>query len=255
MKQLSTPRKAETLCASGEDNLPVGFVTSADGIAMGDEGDDDGMSDSGSGDEDVPVITHALTVPAPNAEAQLSISETELNTKLTDGVRMDTDTFLVMIHEFGFYPKIVQVHSVRQHLEMSLNRRKAKKLTYEAFIECLLRISFVYLSMYGNNVQQAAGSKAKCIWLLTLLRSRYKHLGLSKRGSAMGRGEVDLSGEWVRKTVNVDTMPLKSLVLWPALDAQVGPQRPKINIDPSTARASFNAGFSTYPSALPCTRE
>lgn len=146
---------------------------------------------------------------------------------------MDTDTFLVMVHEFGFYPKVVQVHSVRQHLDISLKRRNATKLSYEAFIECLLRISFVYLSIYGNNVQQTAGSKAKCIWLLTFLRARYKHLGLGRRMSASERGEGLEAGrqtghDWKKKSVDIDKMPLKSMLLWPALDAKVAPQTKKI---------------------------
>jgi len=155
-------------------------------------------------------------------------------------VQMLPSSFLAMIRDFGFFPNIVQHHSLRQHLEITLNRRKAVKLNYEAFIECLLRISFVYLSIYGNNVQQACSAKGKCVWLLTFLQSRYKLLGLSRRMSAVNRGEhVDGSGhDWVKKPVNVDTMPLNDLVLWEAMDAHVAPRR-KVVMECTATRPSF----------------
>jgi hypothetical protein len=158
---------------------------------------------------------------------------------------MDPKDFRFMAHDFGFFPNLVQLHSIKQHVDMSLTRRNASQLTYEAFIECLLRITFVYLSIYGNNIQQASFSKAKCMWLLTLLRVRCNELklpnglsaeappadsNLSPPGSPYGsHGGVRFCGALWEETnaVNVDTMLLENLVIWTTMDAEEpAPERP-----------------------------
>lgn len=43
------------------------------------------------------------------------------------------------------------------------------------FTEAVLRTSFNYLAVNGNNIQQATSSKAKLLWLITYLRSVFLH--------------------------------------------------------------------------------
>jgi hypothetical protein len=153
-------------------------------------------------------------------------------------VMMDPGSFRFMVHDLGLFPGVVQLHSVQQHLDISLSRRESIKLSYQAFVECLLRIAFVYLSIYGNNVQQAAFSKAKCVWLITLLRVRCNELMLP--GGLSAEEEHGVGRAWQKKdNVNLDTMPLDKLVLWPAMDADVGPLR--------TRRASTSFSMASRP--------
>jgi len=138
---------------------------------------------------------------------------------------MEQENFHAMLHEFGFLPTIVQTHSARQHVEIALARRNANLLSYESFIECLCRIAFVYLSIFGNSVQQVAPSKAKMVWLLTLLRARCRDLHMPD-GLGDPRGAA-----WIkRKHFNLDACDLESLVVWPALNCSVGHSRVKQQI-------------------------
>jgi len=150
---------------------------------------------------------------------------------------MRPEGFEAMLREFQLFPDILQIHSARQHVQISLSRRGGiKRLTYAAFIECLCRVAFVYLCIYGNSAQQNVPSKHKCIWLLALLRARCEDLGLEKlkggfscgpqlaKGGA-GAGAHAEESLWLkRQDVNVDTLPLPRLVLWRALDADLAPQ-------------------------------
>lgn len=136
------------------------------------------------------------------------------------------EAFETMLREFRFFPMIVQTHSARQHIRISLKRHRMRELSFAAFVECICRISFVYLSLYGNSVQQGAPSKRKCLWLFTLLRAGCRELGIN----TPGREGVDVFGEerdmWQsRKKCNLDGMLLERLVLWEALDAKLDVNR------------------------------
>jgi len=158
-------------------------------------------------------------------------------------LRMRTERFEEMLRDLGFFPHIVQQHSAKMHilaaqdrcgnildrcgnilgstasghrLITSAGRRRrtligradpsgARPLSYESFLLCICRISFVYLSVYGNSIQQASSSKRKCLWMLTFLR--VKTSGTSPQ-CAVGE---DIWNS--RCTCNLDAMPLKSLVL------------------------------------------
>eukprot|EP00932_Pfiesteria_piscicida_P022359 SRR837773.9117.p1 GENE.SRR837773.9117~~SRR837773.9117.p1 ORF type:complete len:222 (-),score=25.39 SRR837773.9117:41-706(-) len=144
------------------------------------------------------------------------------------------------LHEFleamHFFPDVVQVFTLRQHLAVFVRRRGAEcrqqlpgiRLDFRCFLECLCRIAFVYLSFYGNAVQQQAPSIWKCLWLLSLLRIRCRdlgpHLGLPE--SLVGGPHLPHDGGklWrVRvESPPVDTLRLEDLVFWPALEAASG---------------------------------
>lgn len=201
--------------------------------------------------DEVKYSSNRSVTSSPSLTADCSISRqisgastdglSECDSEDDDGVnaKMHPDAFLHFIREFGFFPKVVQHHSVQQHLEISLTRRNAKRLTYGAFIECLLRISFVFLSIYGNSIQQAACAKAKCIWLLTFLRSRCATLSHTQQSGTPMNGD-----EWLKRAVDIDTLQLRDMVLWPALDAPVKPPvaRKKLKADDSE-RSSFVTGL------------
>merc|ERR1712190_528068 len=125
------------------------------------------------------------------------------------------------------FPDIVQKHSAHQHVQVSLRRsgKGSRTLSYEAFVECLCRIAFVYLSVYGNSVQQMAPSKRKCLWFITLLRAGCRDAGLNEIVFPGGEGEwfaahsaFDHSTQTHRRQ-SLDRFPLESLVLWRTLNA------------------------------------
>lgn len=121
------------------------------------------------------------------------------------GRRMPQEQFHTMLQDFKFFPTIVQRHSAQRHMEISMNRRGHTSLSYSGFIESLCRITFVYLSTYGNPVQQTAPSKRKCLWMFALLRASQE------------------TGTWHRAQCKLDQVPLRRLVLWRALDAGCTP--------------------------------
>merc|ERR1712217_83860 len=145
--------------------------------------------------------------------------------------------FEAMLKDLGFFPDIVQIHSLKQHLHHSLTRHPHSlgQLTFSAFLECLCRIVFVYLSIYGNSVQLPAPSKSKCLWLIAMLRVRCRDFGqdLGLPTSLTGdpsKGENEGSLWRTREACVLDTMPLKRLFLWRALDADVASTGPSLSV-------------------------
>lgn len=124
-----------------------------------------------------------------------------------ESMAMEPENFHYLLHEFGFMPTVVQIHSARQHVEISLTRRNTLLISFECFVEILCRIAFVYMSNFGNSVQQGSPSKAKIVWLITLLRARCRDLKLPQ-------GLADLKGPtWTKKkSFNLDGAELESLV-------------------------------------------
>jgi len=122
-------------------------------------------------------------------------------------LRMSINQFIFMLDQFQFFPHIVQWHSVHHHVEISVARRGVRDFTYTAFVECLCRICFVFLSIYGNSVQQASTSKRKFLWMIAMLRQGCQTCDIEKPAL------------WRRSKCNLDAMPLRRLVLWRALDA------------------------------------
>lgn len=135
--------------------------------------------------------------------------------------RMQPESFLQMLRDFGFFPDIVQQHSAQMHILAAGSSdttahhdckpviedgvSSAGLISYRSFVHCLCRISFVYLSVYGNSIQRVSSSKRKCLWMLTFLRAR-------------SPGALDDSSSqediWdIRCTCNLDHMCWKSLVL------------------------------------------
>lgn len=128
--------------------------------------------------------------------------------------------FEQLLVDFELFPTIIQTHSANQHLQISLRRRERQDLTYPAFVECLCRIAFVYLGAYGNSVQQSAPAKRKCLWLMTLLQVGCQDLEMDVRPK--GRRTSSPNTAWPRNLrFDLDREPLRSLVLWKTLDAEV----------------------------------
>lgn len=148
---------------------------------------------------------------------------------------MSPIAFQTLLQDLHLYPEIVQIHSLRQHLHLSLSRDGLPALTYPAFVECLLRTAFVYLSIYGNNIQQEAPSKWMGLWLFGLLSVRCRALGpvlgLPEKlsgGAAQrpkeGAEEDDGAAHcrlWPRDPVDLDSAPLRRLTLHRTIDAEL----------------------------------
>jgi hypothetical protein len=144
-------------------------------------------------------------------------------------IRMTREQFEFMCRALGIFPGFVQMHSMQQHVDLSLSRRSLSKLTYAAFVECLCRIAFTYLDIHGNDIQKGASSQMKTMWLLTMLRVKCKdqseNLNLS---NDLGGPRDGITGGLLwekRKFVSIDTMRLESLILWRTLDAVVESSR------------------------------
>lgn len=138
--------------------------------------------------------------------------------------RLPRENFEKLLRDLRLFPEIVQMHSMTHHVDVSMSRREPiEELTYAAFVECLCRIAFVYLCTNGNDVQQAAPSQFKAIWLLSLLRARCRAFGavVGLPEELVGK-EGASGGVWAkRRSVNLESMPLKSMIVWTAMDARV----------------------------------
>jgi len=133
--------------------------------------------------------------------------------------RMPRAHFEAMCKAFDFYPQLVQTFSLNLHVDRSCERRGTSELTYAAFVETLCRIAFVYLSVYGNPIQQKMPSLQKCCWLLVLLRCRCEEFGSElKLPTGLRRGAM--SKLWrERKPFVLETTPFEKLVMWRVLDS------------------------------------
>jgi hypothetical protein len=204
--------------------------------------DDDSATQREDVDEDTDEAERHMQVSTPSFSTLPQDSQFVQADSMVPDTVMDPKDFRFMAYDLGLFPGVVQLHSVKQHVAMSLTRRNASQLSYEAFVECLVRITFVYLSIYGNNIQQA-----KCMWLLTLLRVRCNELklpnGLSAEeppeGSGVGsEGSVRFCGAaWENTTsVTLDTILLQDMVLWATINSEA-PQstRPKSQLPLATA--------------------
>eukprot|EP00927_Polykrikos_kofoidii_P022323 TRINITY_DN20870_c0_g2_i1.p1 TRINITY_DN20870_c0_g2~~TRINITY_DN20870_c0_g2_i1.p1 ORF type:complete len:1106 (-),score=180.65 TRINITY_DN20870_c0_g2_i1:45-3362(-) len=141
-------------------------------------------------------------------------------------LRMSRENFEAMIHGLGFFPDIVQKHSLQQHLNFSLFRRGTTTLSFPAFVECLCRIAFSYLCVYGNTVQQTASSLCRGVWLVALLRARCRDHGarMGLGSSVAGDGNGESGRLWnQRQNVCVESIPVESLIFWRVIDECVNP--------------------------------
>ena len=91
-----------------------------------------------------------------------------------------------------------------------------RSLTYEAFVEALLRTCFMHLSYYGNNTQKSASSHMKFIWMLTYLRSVLSTLNKSREsrkksfGARMNLPEAGLGAGLAQGDIKASKLPTAS---------------------------------------------
>mmetsp|Transcript_41051 Transcript_41051/g.106153 ORF Transcript_41051/g.106153 Transcript_41051/m.106153 type:complete len:719 (-) Transcript_41051:97-2253(-) len=149
---------------------------------------------------------------------------------------MNPKRFQQFLRDMHIFPFFVQGHNLEQHLHISLDRggahaKEARMLEYQGFMECLCRIAFVYMGVYGNGVQQAASAMSKCMWLIALMcqrvRERGKHIGLPEdiiREAEAGVGEMMQKREYFE----VDVAPLEDFILWRTMDADLSPDKPTV---------------------------
>lgn len=206
-----------------------------------------GLSDS-EGEEPLPApaAPGAASVTAAGSGQGLPLAERPAALKRPGGPggHMSPAALQALLRDLGLFPDIVQIHSLRQHLHISQMRDGVIELAYPTFVECLLRMAFVYLGVYGNDVQQAAPSKWKCLWLFGLLSARCQafgdRLGLprelfdagassgSRDGGARAEEGSGAAGRlWQREPCDLDSMPLEQLTLWRTLDAEIAEAPPR----------------------------
>eukprot|EP00929_Paragymnodinium_shiwhaense_P070579 TRINITY_DN35742_c0_g1_i1.p1 TRINITY_DN35742_c0_g1~~TRINITY_DN35742_c0_g1_i1.p1 ORF type:complete len:1144 (+),score=242.65 TRINITY_DN35742_c0_g1_i1:185-3616(+) len=150
----------------------------------------------------------------------LPVSQTA--TAWTDGScmrqRMPWQCFEMMLKELQLFPLLAQTYSLKQHLALSLLRRKTKELTYAAFVECLFRMGFVHLCTGGNAVQQTAPSQFRAYWLLALLRDRCRQngdsVGLPEELAGTEEGEFGEVWEAKRIVPDMDAVLPEKLLLY-----------------------------------------
>lgn len=154
---------------------------------------------------------------------------------------MDHDAFKRMMDEIRFFPDFVQTYGLQRNLEISQSRCEDHEdgLTFSAFVECLVRICFLYLGTYGNSAQQAASSKLKCLWILAQLHARLprellaafgKKSGSEATSRSVSKAEGALKSStsfrlrdelWhTRLKFDLSAHRLEELVLWQTLHAE-----------------------------------
>eukprot|EP00933_Yihiella_yeosuensis_P025559 TRINITY_DN19817_c1_g1_i1.p1 TRINITY_DN19817_c1_g1~~TRINITY_DN19817_c1_g1_i1.p1 ORF type:complete len:750 (-),score=111.17 TRINITY_DN19817_c1_g1_i1:225-2474(-) len=119
-----------------------------------------------------------------------------------DLTRISPEKFRRMLVDIRFFPQFVQTHSLQRHLGISQERCGEEDLDFEAFVECLVRIGYVFLITYGNIKQQAAPARLKILWLLAQLHARVpRHLlvKLSESSTLEGRLSGNSDAEYARK--------------------------------------------------------
>lgn len=175
-----------------------------------------------------------------SSQGEAMLPQTDMPPRMTEG------SFLEFLKDFGIYPAMVQQHTAELHIRQTLRRRGTSKLTFTAFVETLCRIAFVYLSIYGNGVQQMSTSKRKCLWLLMMLRLRCRRFGekLCLAPSLVAGPDDGPSQAWTaRQAVDIEDVPLQELLLFRLLDAPLD-SRP-VSPRPREVRAK-DAGKKPY---------
>jgi len=117
-----------------------------------------------------------------------------------------------MLIELRFYPDFVQNFALQRHVFFTQARHNCDDLCFNAFVECLCRITFVYLNAYGNSQQKVAPTKHKTLWLLSQLEARLPQ-ELKKLGGSDG-SERGLDSLWMKNIFfDVSAAELDELVL------------------------------------------
>merc|ERR1711957_4130 len=201
----TNPNFAPMLIAPTSDSAAVVKSTVADVVAV--------PRASAPAQLDLSLDPESLPVLEASAATASSCVDAQLGEEL-----MAAESFHKFLIDFEFFPTVVQTQSMCEHIRTSERRFGTSGLCYEAFVECLTRIVFIFLSLYGNNVQQTATSKRKCLWFFTMLR-----VGCAKCGIGQNDGSEKGMVWDSRMTVCMDSLSLHELVLWRALDEMPRP--------------------------------
>lgn len=86
--------------------------------------------------------------------------------------------FLRMLRHFGLYPEMISMHTARINWNDACTSSQHGRGGFAEFVESLCRVCFMYLSVYGNCVQQTTTSKRKFLWIITWLQTKCKARGI-----------------------------------------------------------------------------
>lgn len=125
--------------------------------------------------------------------------------------------FKVMLKELRFFPDFVQSFSLDRHFFLNQQRHQTSMINFSVFVETLCRISFCWLSTYGNIAQQAMSPKYKMLWMLAMIEARIplelqqmaNQVRRSSSGASDGSVEVD-----DLDVLDVDVPPRSSSTWW-----------------------------------------
>lgn len=87
--------------------------------------------------------------------------------------------FLRMLRHFDLYPQMISMHTARLNWSDACSGSKNGVGAFPEFVESLCRACFMYLSVYGNCVQQTTTSKRKFLWIITWLQSKCRARSMS----------------------------------------------------------------------------
>lgn len=87
--------------------------------------------------------------------------------------------FLRALRHLGLYPDLVSIHMARINFDDACSSTQYGIGGFPEFAESLCRVCFMYLSVYGNCIQQTTTSKRKFLWIVTWLQSKCRDRGLS----------------------------------------------------------------------------
>ncbi|CAE7728767.1 TIC32, partial [Symbiodinium pilosum] len=96
-----------------------------------------------------------------------------------------------------------------------------ESLTFNAFVECLCRLCFCHLNIYGTSLQQLAPSKQKMLWMLAMMEARLPpELGgrFSDDGDLIDASDSPRGPDslWLRRdaSFNISTCPQEDIVFF-----------------------------------------
>ena len=118
----------------------------------------------------------------------------------------------------ALFARSLQVSGRRCLNVLPRSARYQESLNFNAFVECLCRICFCHLNIYGNNLQQLAPSKQKMLWVLAMLEARLPTElgGRSEDGLEPGDSPRGLDSLWYRRdeTFNISTCPAEEVLFF-----------------------------------------
>lgn len=138
--------------------------------------------------------------------------------------------FQKLLKDLQFLPDFVQTFALEKHMLECETRYGQESLNFNAFVECLCRLCFCHLNIYGSSMQQLAPSKQKMLWVMAMLEARLPpELGGRPEGDQSPRGPDCL---WHRRneTFDISACPQEAIIFFKTMGGVPKP-RTELNFE------------------------